>query len=334
MNDHLGRLQRVELREIWESESSGFTPWLAQPENLQLLAETLDMELELEAQERSVGEFRADILCKDLTDDHWVLIENQLERTDHGHLGQLLTYASGLQAVTIVWIASRFAEPHRAALDWLNEITDHRFRFFGLEVELWRIGESVAAPKFNIVSKPNDWTRSVGRAARQIDAEDMTDLRKTMVEFWTALKAHLLQRRSRISPRGIKPQQWLSVAIGRAGYRLGALYVATKKRVGVELYISHSQAHAAMQLLEQQRDETELEIGSSLEWIKASKHARIAVYFDVPDPYDRARWPQYIEWLTKTLEQFDTVFRKRIRALPDFGNAIASGLSIEDDEDA
>ena len=125
------------------------------------MANALGLELEIEAQEKEVGSFRADILCKDLDNESWVLIENQLERTDHTHLGQLLTYAAGLQAVTIIWIAARFSEEHRASLDWLNEITDESFRFFGLEVELWKIGSSPAAPKFNIVSKPNDWTLSL-----------------------------------------------------------------------------------------------------------------------------------------------------------------------------
>ncbi len=130
--DPLGRLERVDLREIWLSEAQDFTPWLARPENLSVLAETLGMELELEAQEQAVGPFRADLLCKDLESDKWVLVENQLERTDHRHLGQLMTYAAGLKAVSIVWIAASFTEEHRAALDWLNEITDESFEFFGL----------------------------------------------------------------------------------------------------------------------------------------------------------------------------------------------------------
>lgn len=104
---NLGRLERVELRDIWLSEAADFTPWLARKENLDILGETLGIDLELEAQERPVGPFRADILCKDIGTDRWVLIENQLEQTDHNHLGQLLTYASGLEAVTIVWIAAR-----------------------------------------------------------------------------------------------------------------------------------------------------------------------------------------------------------------------------------
>lgn len=161
----LGRLQKVDLREAWTSESSDFTPWLAQEENLKLLGETIGIELELESQETEVGPFRADILCKDTATNDWVLIENQLERTDHSHLGQLLTYAAGLNAVTIVWIAERFTEEHRAALDWLNERTDEKINLFGLEIELWRIATSPVAPKFNIISQPNDWSRTVQQAA-------------------------------------------------------------------------------------------------------------------------------------------------------------------------
>lgn len=116
----LGRLQIVDLRDIWKTEATDFTPWLASEDNLKLLSETLGLELELEAQEKSVGPFRADVLCRNCGSEEWVLIENQLERTDHTHLGQLLTYASGLEAVTIIWVASHFREEHRSTLDWLN----------------------------------------------------------------------------------------------------------------------------------------------------------------------------------------------------------------------
>src|SRR5688500_16692480 len=139
----LGRLQSVDLRSVWASECTHFTPWLAQAENLELIGEAIGVELELEAQEKRVGPFRADILCKDTITNSWVLIENQIEPTDHCHLGQLLTYAAGLQAATIVWVAGKVREEHRAALDWLNEITGERFNFFGLEIELWRIGDSL-----------------------------------------------------------------------------------------------------------------------------------------------------------------------------------------------
>ena len=175
---NLGRLEKIELRDIWRTEDQDFTPWLAQDNNISLLGDILGLDLEVEAQEKDVGPFRADILCKDTLNDSWVLIENQLERTDHKHLGQLITYAAGLKAVTIVWIAESFTDEHRAALDWLNSITDGDFRFFALEVELWRIGDSPAAPKFNVVSKPNAWTKTVGEATRRIERGDLSETKK------------------------------------------------------------------------------------------------------------------------------------------------------------
>ena len=204
----LGRLERVELRDIWVTEAQDFTPWLAREENLKVLADAVNMDLELEAQEKNVGPFRADILCLNSDDGSWVLIENQLERTDHGHLGQLLTYASGLDVVTIVWVAAKFTDEHRASLDWLNEITDNTFRFFGLEVELWRIGDSPAAPKFNVVSKPNDWTRTISQAARRISEGEISEVKVQQFRYWTALADLLTASNSTIKPPAPPAKQW------------------------------------------------------------------------------------------------------------------------------
>src|SRR6266567_3924265 len=186
----LGRLEKIDdLRTAWISESGGFTPWLATPENLKLLGEAVGIDLEFEAQEKEVGPFRADILCKNTLDSSWVLIENQLERTDHTHLGQLLTYAAGLETVTIIWIAKRFADEHRATLDWLNEITNERFGFFGLEVELWKIGDSPMAAKFNVVARPNDWIQTVQTSART--AQGISETKRIQLEFWTDFKQYM-----------------------------------------------------------------------------------------------------------------------------------------------
>lgn len=179
----LGRLIKVDLREVWKDEAGGFTPWLASEENIKLLGDTIGIELEVEAQEQNVGPFRADILCRDTATGQWVLIENQLEKTDHTHLGQLLTYAAGLEAVTIIWLAEKFTEEHRATLDWLNEITDETINFFGLEVELWRIGESPAAPKFNVACQPNEWSKTVQTTAAR---GEMTETESLQLAYWTA----------------------------------------------------------------------------------------------------------------------------------------------------
>ena len=312
----LGRLERVnDLREAWATEDQDFTPWLARPENLAVLAETLGLELETEAQEKPVGPFRADILCKEIGSDAWVLIENQLERTDHVHLGQLMTYAAGLQTVTIVWIARSFTDEHRAALDWLNRITDEQFHFFGLEVELWRIGESPPAPKFNIVSKPNDWSRSIARAAADVG---LSETRIRQKEYWGALLKVLDDEKGPVSGnREPKPNYWIGFSVGRTGFPLSATMVLSKNRIKAELYTSGNDAKAFFGLLKRQKDEIERELGYSLAWeeLPGKRDCRIASYYDHVDPMDEADWPRQHKWLAEHLNAMHRVFAPRVKDL-------------------
>lgn len=146
--------QNVTPREFWFHEARDFTPWLA--ENLSLLAESLNMALEFEEREKSVGNFRADLVCRNIADGSRVVIENQLTCSDHSHLGQVLTYAAGLQATTVIWVAEEFRKEHRATLEWHNEITAKRFRFFGVELRTWRVQASRYV-EFAITAKPESW---------------------------------------------------------------------------------------------------------------------------------------------------------------------------------
>lgn len=317
----LGRLKPVKPRDIWPDEATHFTPWLAREDNLELLGETIGIALELEAQEKNVGPFRADILCKDKTTDDWVLIENQLARTDHTHLGQLITYAAGLKAVTIIWIADPFTEEHRAALDWLNEITDERFNFLGLEVELWKIGDSPPAPKFNVVSKPNDWTRSVAQAASRME---LTPTRQMHLGFWTEFRNFVLAQDTSISPTKPLPQNWMTVAIGRAGFTLSAvtstynseLETWESHEVRVDLTIGGDRSNEYLGLLEQDKDEIEETVGYELTWQRGNEDAATKIYVRRnADLHDEESWPELHSWLLSRLEDFDKVFRPRLRAL-------------------
>ena len=247
-----------------------------------------------------------------------MLIENQLERTDHNHLGQLLTYASGLEAVTIVWIAARFTEEHRSTLDWLNRITDESFRFFGLEVELWRIGDSPPAPKFNIVSKPNDWSQSVAQAARAIDDAELSETRIMQRAYWTAFDKVLSALGGPIGG-GKKPQlqSWMAYSVGRSHLTLNAAMVRSKKQVRAELYISSDKAKAFFHLLAAQKDEIERKLGFALLWeeLPAGQDSRISVSLDDADPDNEADWARQHEWLAKRLNEMHRVLAPRIRVL-------------------
>lgn len=313
----LGRLERHDLRAAWDNEATAFTPWLAKPENLAMLGEVLEMELELEAKERAVGPFKADLLCRNVEDDHWVLIENQLERTDHGHLGQLLTYASGLDAVTIVWIAATFTEEHRAALDWLNRITADKFHFFGVEVELWRINNSLAAPKFNIVSKPNEWSHAVSRAANAIEDADLSETRSVQRNFWAALNTVLDAVGGPVAGnRKPQPQYWMRYSIGRSHISLSANTNRLKHWLRAAVRLAGPQAKAIFRVLESQKDAIEPELGYALHWEERpdAQGSRIACYLNDTDPEDEADWPRQHQWLATRLNELHRVFAPRISA--------------------
>jgi hypothetical protein len=320
-NQTLGRLTRVNLRQVWGNEASDFTPWLALEENLKLLGETVGIELELEAQEAEVGPFRADLLCKNTADDSWVLIENQLERTDHLHLGQLLTYAAGLEAVTIIWVAERFTEEHRAALDWLNQITGEKFAFIGLEIELWRIGDSPFAPKFNIVSTPNDWARTIQSTAQR--SAPLSETKQTQLNFWAAFKTYMEQKGSRVRCQKPLPQHWTNHSIGRSGINLSSIASATSSdanvngseiRVELVIHDKYSKSYYA-QLLEQKED-IERDIGQPAIWHNPTDARVCRIYLRRPaDIFNQAAWPDQQEWLRTTLEMFHKVFAPRVRLL-------------------
>ncbi len=316
MVNTLGRLKKIDLRTVWINEAGDFTPWLANEANLALLADTIGLELELEATEKNVGPFRADIVCKDTVTDSWVLIENQLERTDHVHLGQLLAYAAGLDAVTIVWIAQKFTDEHRAALDWLNEVTGTSINFFGLEIELWQIGSSEIAPKFNVVSQPNDWTKTVSSVRRAENAA-MTETQQLQLEYWQAFRDYLESNNSSIKAQKPAAQHWTNYAVGRSGFNLSTTVNTLKHFIGIGLIIEGTEAKPHFHLLLRDRDVIEAEIGHALEWRELPNKisSRISLFNHSFDPTDRTTWLEQYAWLKENLEAFHRAFSHRVKAL-------------------
>lgn len=313
----LGRLEQIDLQSAWNNESTDFTPWLAEQENLELLGKAIGLELDLEAREKYVGPFRADILCKDTGSGSWVLVENQLEQTDHLHLGQLLTYAAGLQAVTIVWIAARFTDEHRAALDWLNTVTSETIRFFGLEIELWRIGISAMAPKFNVVSKPNDWSSTVSEGARRLEAASYSGAQQLQLEFWTELKIFLQQHSQSIYIKKPVPRYWMDFSIGRASFSLQAFINIREKRIGVTLALFGPNAKPYYYLLEKEKAIIESSLGTTLDWAENPDNIASSIYLHERNmnPLVKEQWPEQHAWLYEKLEAFKKIFAPRVKKL-------------------
>ena len=315
----LGRLVKVDLRDAWGSEATDFTPWLARAENIALLGEAIGIELEVESQEKDVGPFRADILCRDTINGHFVLVENQLERTDHTHLGQLLTYAAGLDAVTVVWIAARFTDEHRAALDWLNNATTESLSFFGLEIELWRIGESPMAPQFTVVSKPNEFSKEVRARTAAVQSGDLSESQRLHLQFWTQFHQFLEDRGSPIHSGRPSSNHWTNVSVGRTYFSLFALNNARDQRSAVYLSTSGPNAKAHYGLIEQRyRAQVEQQLSSlgKVEWRELPNRLESQIYVGRPStPSNSGTWPELDEWMARTLETMHALFAPIVKSL-------------------
>ena len=315
----LGRLEPVDLRKVWANEESDFTPWLADQKNLAILGDALGMSLEFVSREEAVGPYSADILCRDSNDGTQVVVENQLESTDHDHLGKLLTYAAHLGARVVVWIAKSFTDQHRAALDWLNEVSETGTRFFGLEIELWQIGESPPAPKFNVIARPNDWTKE-GK-----DTAPLTDTQRMQLGFWEGF-AEFVSRNGKIvtkinSPR---PLTQLGMAgVGRTDFYLHGI-VSTWSDAGghelrAELSITGEHSNHYFDLLHADRQdvEKEHEFDEELEWYNPADVKQRKIYWRLETNFGDldSRTDQY-RWLLERGEALHRILAPRVGKLP------------------
>lgn len=319
-----GKLERVDLRKAWSHEAQSFTPWVAA--NLEMLGEAVGIALELDQTEKPIGSFSADVLCTDTLTSRPVLIENQIEKTDHSHLGQIITYAAGIGASAVVWIAAHFRDEHRAALDWLNEHTDEDLAFFGLEVEVWRIGDSAMAPKFNTVCKPNNWSRTVHAAATA--PAQMTETQRAQVEFWTQFNELLKQTQSPLRSASAAPYNWIGHPVGRTGFILNSNWSTwnsetntTGGEIREDLILSTSTAKENFARLLEQKAEIEDALRAEgvdelICWYnpETAQLCRIYVRRDV-DVANRDDWSAQQQWLQKRGEAFLKVFAPIVKAL-------------------
>ncbi|GAB4072256.1 DUF4268 domain-containing protein [Ancylobacter sonchi] len=326
----LGRLTTMKVTDVWENEPRGFTPWLALPDNLTLLCEILGLdELVDVKQEDAVGRYRVDILARD-QDGGTVVIENQFGRTDHGHLGQIMTYLAGQQGrVTVIWIAERFNEEHRAVVDWLNANSGDDYTFFAVEVEVLRIGASEPAPWFNVVAKPNIWSRSIRAGSSDAESAEIASRHTLRMSYWSSFAEYLQAHSSEFRIKRANKDHWFSFASGRSGSVISAtISVERYKRIGVELYNHGDGTKAIFDALHAQRDEIEREIGVTLEWqrLDGRKATRIVLYRTGEDPSDPLAWPRQHAWMLDYMVKFRRTFGSRLKALP------LSGFRQADDE--
>lgn len=296
---NIEKLYPVDIKEVWDNEPTDFTPWLA--ENADILGEALGMDLRHEQTEVPVGKYRADLMFMDLATDKKVVVENLFKETDHSHMGQLLTYAAGLDASYAVLIAPKIGAEHRSTLNFLNSITYEGFGFFGVVLEAWKIGKSLPAPHFRIEVKPDNWSRSV----RASYSGQLTDTERLYQRFWETFLQSFHERFPGWS-RASNPRKhsWMSFPSSRSNIlRYSAAFCKPAGRdhgLRAEAYIDTGDATAnidAFGRLLNHRERIEEAVGMELEWdpLESKRASRISAYFSKDirvsqeDMWDEAR---------------------------------------------
>lgn len=327
MNPDFETIEKVDPRLIWKHEAYDFTPWLA--ENLQTLGDAIGIELELLDREAEVGGFSLDLLAKDLGRNASVIIENQLATTDHDHLGKLITYASGYDADVVIWLSTEIRDEHRQALDWLNQRTDSNTDFFGVVIEIIRIGDSKPALQFRVTVSPNEWQKSKKRQSTTPTSEK-SELYRT---YFQGLLDELREKHRFTSAKKGQPQNWYTFSSGYKSF----VYVhsfAAGNRVRTEIYIDAGDVDENKEYFDRlfgDREMIESEFGEPLEWerLDSKRASRIALYRDGSIDDSSEEVQSIHDWAIEKLLRFKHVFGNRSECTIKQKNSIEeSGSSI------
>ena len=298
----LGKIKRItDLRSIWPHEANDFTKWLADEHNLAKLGEEIGIELELEERESAVGNFNVDLYAKEEGTGRKVIIENQLEETDHDHLGKLITYASGKGAEVVVWVVKRARDEHRQAIEWLNQHTDTDLGFFLVEIELWQIDDSAIAPKFSVIERPNDWGKQMKSVAGLNNTEQI------QLAFWQKFNDKMNASpdfTKHFKTRKAQPQNWYDISVGSSEYHLCFTASIQKKHMSCGIYIPDNKE--LFHLFEAHKADFEAQFGKGIEWVEASKARRINI-FEPFDVSDQEQWAKAYAWYLENAIKFKLI---------------------------
>ncbi len=287
----LGKLDEIDVREVWKHEQYDFSKWLASEENINELGNTLNLSLTDVETEKFVGNFRCDILCKDELTGKNVLIENQLEATNHDHLGKIITYASGLDASVVVWLVATAREEHASAIEWLNKHTDEDLSFFLVEIHAYKIGDSEPAPLFKIIEQPNDFAKSVKTIYKH---SDINETEKRRMEFWTQFNEVLESRGKPFNKRKVTTDHWYNVAMGSSECSISIDLVNKEHKIRVGIWIYNNKN--LFDKLYSHKEEIEAMCGFELSWNRLdNKKASFAcTYINGLDFDNQENYPELI----------------------------------------
>ena len=292
----IGKLKEVDIRELWKHEQYDFSEWLSKKENIENLNEILGLTLVDISKETYVGTYRCDLFAKDETTGIKVIIENQLEISNHDHLGKIITYASGLDAKVVVWIVKEAREEHRSAIEWLNNNTNSNVNFFLIEIHAYKIGNSDPAPMFQVVEQPNDFIKNNKSTNRD---ESMNKSQSQRIEFWNQFNNVVIGRGKPFNIRKATTDHWYNIAIGTSDAHIDITLVNKDSLIGVELYITDNKE--LFDKLYSRKDEIEEELGFQLDWrrLDNSKASRIVYHIKGLNFDDHSN---YDELINKTID--------------------------------
>ena len=288
----LGKLKEIDIREVWKHEQYDFSKWLSSEENINELGDTLNLSLTDIETEKFVGSYRCDIICVDELSGKTVLIENQLEPTNHDHLGKIIAYASGLDASVVVWIVADAREEHASAIEWLNKHTTTDVDFFLIEVHAYTIGDSQPAPMFKIIEQPNDFAKTVKTLAR---GGELSDAEKGRMEFWTTLNEILDKKGKPFNKHKATPDHWYTVAVGSSQCHISIDLVNKDHKIRVGLWISDNKD--LFDHLYEHKDEIEASYGEKLTWDRMDNKKASGFSSDIPglDFKSQDNYPELID---------------------------------------
>lgn len=302
MKKDLAKLQKIDLRDVWGIEPD-FTNWLAQNENLDLLGEEIGVDIKIIKTEANVGNFKVDILAEEESSGRKIIIENQLEDTNHDHLGKIITYASGYDAEIIIWVVRDVREEHQRAVEWLNEHTDEKTGYFLIKVELWQIEGSKPAPKFDVLVSPNEWAKAIKASPA---GGELSDTKLQQLDFWTKFKGFVRAKDTRIRLQTPRPQHWYDVSMGSSEAHVALTINSRENLLGCEIYISKNKE--LFNFLQERKEEIEKEIGEQAEWVNAAVASRIKIKKRVSDVFSQSEAENYFAWLYEKTTLFQKVF--------------------------
>lgn len=304
---NLSTLEEIkDLRSVWPHEALDFTPWLA--DNIDLLADTVGLDITVDETESSVGDFNVDIYASETGRERKIIIENQLEDTNHDHLGKLITYASGKSADIIIWVVKHAREEHKAAIEWLNAHTDEKVAFFLCEIKLYKIGNSEPAVKFEVIERPNDWAKEIKKV------ESNSPRHQKRLEYWTAFNDYAFKNAEyakQFKPRKPSTDHWMDVSIGSSAAHLSITMIQKRNETGVELYINDDKE--LFKQLRDKKDSIEKEVGLTFDWQELPDKKASRVLISNPADFDDpSKWPAQFDWIIDTMIKMRKAFKKHI----------------------